>query len=336
MFGRRLQILFAAIVLALLLLSLVARAQVPTPLILRLDRDLKIIVTYPLEVKYGSTVRVFFDITAMNNVSFCNISVRFVLVHEGGSAVLYDRLIVENKMLQAGQQIQVEISFPATVPQPRPPIDPFLELYITVDYVANNKTKSFEYKSAPILVPRTTYAELSSTLANIQQKAALADELAKRVKELELKLADESGKNAVLSEQLKSLSSDWSILKEKIGGLQAENSVLKTRVMELENENYKLQQELASLREEKGNLYSKLTSTQSVYSTTLTEFANLRNKYESLSAEVTTLKIALAVVASTAVALAIALVLLLYRKRKLHSQTSHSQPAQQIPIDDEV
>jgi len=78
----------AAAALALLLLPALASAQTPTPLVLNLDRDLKIIVTYPLEVKYGSTVRVLFDITAMDNVTVNRMWVRFVLVHEGG-AVTY-------------------------------------------------------------------------------------------------------------------------------------------------------------------------------------------------------------------------------------------------------
>jgi regulator of replication initiation timing len=305
----------AAAALALLLLPALASAQTPTPLVLNLDRDLKIIVTYPLEVKYGSTVRALFDITAMDNVTIGRMWVRFVLVHEGGAVTLYDQAIVENKVLQAGYQIQVAVSFQAAVPQPRPPVEPFLELYVTVEYTADNKTKFFEYKSAPILVPRATYEELSSALAAAQQKAALADQLAQRVKELELKLANESGKCVVLSEQLRNLNTEWSALKEKVGGLQAENSALRARAAELESENFKLQQELASLREEKGSLSSKLSSTQDVYSATLAELNSLRSRYENLSAEAGTLKVALAVTASAAAVLAVALALFLAKRR---------------------
>lgn len=299
----------------LLPLAALVLAQTPTPLVLNLDRDLKIIVTYPLEVKYGSAVRVLFDITAMDNVTISKMQVRFVLVHEGGAAVLYDQAIVENKVLPAGYQIQVAVSFQAAVPQPRPPVEPFLELYMTVEYTVDNKTKFFEYKSAPILVPRATYEELSSALAAAQQKAALADQLAQRVRELELKLANESGKCVVLSEQLRNLNSEWSALKEKVGGLQADNSALKARVSELESENLRLQQELAALKEERGSLSSKLSSTQDIYSATLAELNSLRSRYENLSAEAGTLKVALAVTASAAAVLALALALFLAKRR---------------------
>jgi len=305
----------AAVALALLLLPVLAFAQTPTPLVLNLDRDLKIIVTYPLEVKYGSAVRVLFDITATDDVVISKLRVRFVLVHEGGTAVLFDQAIVENKELPAGYQVQVAVSFQAAVPQPRPPVDPFLELYVTVEYLADNKTKFFEYKSAPILVPRATYAELSSALAEAQQKAALADQLAQRVRELELKLANESGKCAALSEQLRSLSGEWNALKERVGGLQAENSALRARIEELQAENSRLRQELVALREEKGSLSSKLTSTQDAYTAVLAELGSLRSKYESLSAEASTLKVALAVTASAAVVMAAALALLLAKRR---------------------
>jgi regulator of replication initiation timing len=298
--------------------------------VLNLDRDLKIIVTYPLEVKYGSTVRVLFDITAMDNVAVNRMRVRFVLVHEGGAVVLYDQAVIENKVLPAGYQLQFAISFQAAVPQPRPPVDPFLELYMTVEYVADNKTKFFEYKSAPILVPRATYGELSSALAAAQQKAALADQLAQRVRELELKLANESGKCAVLSEQLKSLSGDWSALKEKLGGLQAENSALRARVEELESENSRLRQELVALREERGSLSSKLTSAQDAYSAALAELNSLRSKYESLSAEAGTLRVALAATVAALAATA-ALALLLAKKRGAPPALPPSPPPQPAP-----
>ncbi len=305
----------AAAALIVLLLPALAMAQTPTPLVLNLDRDLKIIVTYPLEVKYGSTVRVLFDITAMDNVTIGKLWVRFVLVHEGGAVILYDQAIVENKVLPAGYQIQVAVNFQAAVPQPRPPVEPFLELYMTVEYAADNRTKFFEYKSAPILVPRATYEELSSALAAAQQKAALADQLAQRVRELELKLANESGKCVVLSEQLRNLKTEWSTLKEKVGGLQAENSALKARTAELESENFRLQQELAALKEERGSLSSKLSSTQDIYSATLAELNSLRSRYENLSAEAGTLKVALAVTASATAVLAVALALFLAKRR---------------------
>jgi regulator of replication initiation timing len=321
----------AAAALALLLLPALVSAQTPTPLVLNLDRDLKIIVTYPLEVKYGSTVRVLFDITAMDNVTVNRMWVRFVLVHEGGAVILYDQAVIENKVLPAGYQVQFVISFQAAVPQPRPPVEPFLELYMTVEYVADNKTKFFEYKSAPILVPRATYEELSSALAVAQQKAALADQLAQRVRELELKLANESGKCVVLSEQLRNLNTEWSALKEKVGGLQAENSALRARVAELESENLKLQQELASLREERGSLSSKLSSTQDVYSATLAELNNLRSRYENLSAEAGTLKVALAVTASAAAVLAVALALFLAKRRNTPPIPPPPPPTQQLP-----
>lgn len=319
----------AAAALVVLLLPAFAAAQTPTPLVLNLDRDLKIVVVYPLEVKYGSAVRALFDITATDNVTISEVWVRFVLVYDGRSAVLYDQAIVKDKALPAGHQIQIVVSFQAAVPQPRPPVDPFLELYITVKYAADNGTKFFEYKSAPILVPPATYAELSSELAAARQKAALADELAKRVRELELKLANESGKCTVLGGQLENLTREWSALKEKVGGLQAENSALKARVVELESENLRLRQELAALREERGSLSTRLSSTQDVYSATLAELNSLRSKYENLSAEASVLRVALAVAATAA--LAAALALFLARRRSAPPIPPPPPPPQQPP-----
>lgn len=292
-----------------LLVAASVLAQTPTPLVLNVNRDLKIVVSYPLEVKYSSWVRVVFDVTSITNVTVDKFAVRFVLVHDRGSVTLYEALIIQSKAMAPGSQVQRVIEFQASIPAPRPPADPFLELHLIVNYSVGGVVKFLEYKAPITIVPPATYSELQAALSGARQKAELADQLAKQVKTLEIKLANESGKCAVISEQLKSLSSEWNLLKEKVGALQAENIALKNRISKLEEENSALRIEISSLREEKGGLSSRLTSVQDSYAALEAELDSLKQKYESVLAEASTLKVALAVAASTVVALIVLLVL---------------------------
>lgn len=291
-----------ALVTVVLAVAVLAAAQTPTPLTLNVDRDFKLIATYPLEVKYSSHVRIVLDLTALKNVTIDRLWVRVVLVHETGAVILVDRVLLRTKRLPPGHQYLTTIEFIASIPRPVPPVDPFLELYLTIEYLVNGTPKFFGYKAPISIVARMTYSELTSALADARREAALAAELARRVRELELKLANMSGRCAVLSEQVKKLSSELALLKEKLGMLKAENALLRARVSELEGENVKLRGEVVTLREERGGLASRLTSARESYEA-------LKQSYGALSSEASTLRAALVALAA-AVAVLVALLVL--------------------------
>ncbi|ABL78400.1 hypothetical protein [Thermofilum pendens] len=319
-----------AALLALLVVSAYVSAQTPTPMTINVNRDLKVIATYPLEVKYGSWARLVLDVTALKNVTVNKLRVVIVLVYESGEAVLVDRVLLQGKQMPAGYEYQATIEFQVAVPQP--PVEPFLELYLVLDYSVNDTARYFEYKAPIAMAPRATYGELSAALAEAQRKAYEADRLAEqvsqlsqRVRSLEIALANESGKCSALGEQLRSVSSEWGALKEKAGALKAENDALKARVSELESENARLRSELASLKEEKGSLASRLTSVQESYQSLLTELGSLRQKYESLSFVASALQAALVALA------AVAAVAFLKAPRVARAVKQQSPTAQQLP-----
>lgn len=288
-----------------LLLTPIAAAHTITPLILNVNRELKIVAAYPLEVKYSSWVRIVFDVTSTANVTVREMRVRLVLVHENGAATLFDGSIVRDKRMPPGHQVQRTVEFQASIPAPRPPVDPFLELYITIDYEVDGEARYYEHKSPISIVARATYSELTAALTEAQKKAQLADQLARQVHELELKLANASGVCAVLNEQVKKLRAENNVLKMQVGALQAVNASLSSRVAQLEAENVALRGELFILREERGGLASKLVNVESSYSALLAELNDLRQKYDTLTTEAANLKTALAAAATAAAALAV-------------------------------
>jgi uncharacterized phage infection (PIP) family protein YhgE len=279
--------LVALALFASLLYGQLALGQAPTPMIFNIDRDIKIMVAYPLEVKYGSNVRVLFDIVAMRDVNISAIHVKYVLVYESGSRVVYESDIVANRCMPAGSEKQVEINFQAAIPQP-PPVEPFLELYLTVQYAVGNTSRFFEYKSAPIIVPRSTYQELSSALAAAQSKASQADQLAQQVQQLQseneqlkLRLANETSKSAVLSRRLEEALSDAKILRQQLGEKIGENNELRKRLSLLESENSQLRDEVLKLKTEKTALETRLGDLQGAYNSILGELGSLKGRYET-------------------------------------------------------
>ena len=296
--------------LALLaLLAPLAAAQTPTPLTLNVNRELKVLVVYPLEVKYGSWIRMLFDVTSAANVTVGEMRVRVVFVYESGAVVLFDGPIIQGKPMPPGYQVQRAVEFTVAIPAPRPPVEPFLELYITINYTVDGAPRYYELKAPVSIVVRSTYSELVSALAQAQEKAQLADQLAQQVAALEAKLANATGVCALLAQQAQRLSAENTELKLQLGALRAANASLAARVAKLEAENALLRNELAALREERGGLASRLTSVESSYASLSSEYAALRREYEALAAQALALKVALAAAAAAAAALAAYLVL---------------------------
>ena len=153
------------------LVAALAVAQTLTPLTLNVNRELKIIASYPLEVKYSSRVRMVFDVTSTANLTVRELRVRITLVHEGGAATLYDALLIKDKYMPPGHQVQQAIEFQASIPAPRPPVEPFLEMLIIVNYTVDGIPRYFEHKASISIMTRMTYSELTAALAEAQQKA---------------------------------------------------------------------------------------------------------------------------------------------------------------------
>ena len=323
------------------MLAAVVAAQTPTPLTLNVNRELKIIASYPLEMKYGSWVRIILDVTSMANVTLNDMRVRVVFVHENGVVTLFEGSVIQGKYMPPGYQVQRALEFQVAIPAPRPPVEPFLEMYIVVDYSVDGLARYYEFKAPISIVARATYSELTAALAQAQEKARLADDLSQRVRDLELKLANATGACKVLAEQVAKLSAENNELKLQLGSLRAANTSLSSRVSQLEIENALLKNELASLREEKGSLSSKLVSVESSYSALTGELNSLRQKYEALLAEASNLRVAFAAAAVVALTLAALLALYFRAGRKPmrgapppFNPSSGNRPVEQTSLED--
>lgn len=310
-----------AMAIATLLLSSTAFSQTPTPLSINFDRDFKLIMAYPLEVKYGSRVRVLFDLTALRDALVNTLYVKFVLVHEGGAVTLFEGNLLKLKAFTQGEQYHTSIEFQAAIPAPQPPKDPFIELTVKMNYTVDSTGKFYEYRAPISLVPRLTYAELSDQLAKAQEKAKLADALAAELSNTKLRLANESGRASALSDVVsklmaenKALANRISELTERIGALESENSALKAERESLRRELETLKSENAALREERSGLSSRLTNIEDLYSLATKELESLRKEYDRVLAESNNLKIGLAV---TLTAFAAALAAVILRGRRI-------------------
>ncbi|RLF05757.1 MAG: hypothetical protein DRK00_03570 [Thermoprotei archaeon] len=295
------------------LLAAVAAAQIPTPLSLKVDGDLEVAAVYPLEVKYGSWARVVIEVRAFRNLTVNELRVKLVLVHERGRATLVDRIVLKNETMAAGERREVDVGFRATAPAA--PLEPFIEMRLTLSYAVNEAAKHVEYRASIAVAPRQTYAELRRQLEEALEKASLVDELKDEVEELRLKLANESGRCSILSEQLEALKAEAASLREELASLRTEASLLRDMISRLEEENRKLRAENAALREERRGLSSRLASVQDSYELLAERLSELRGEYERLLAECTALKAGLAAATVLAVALAAALVYPWARRR---------------------
>lgn len=292
--------LFPVCVVPALMAALVI-AEVPTPLLLDVDGDLGITAVYPLEVKYGSWARAVFRVTAFRELTVLKLRVRLILVYERGSAVLADRVLLENESMAAGERRDAALRFRASIPTAT--VEPFIEMRLTLEYAVNGSTRHIEYKAPIALVPRQTYAELRRQLEEARRNASLVDELVKELESLKLRLANESGRCSALSEQLEALSAEAASLREEVGNLRAEAALLRDRISRLEEENRRLRAENSALREERSGLSSKLASMQDSYELLIAQMSELRKECERLAAESSALKIALVVAAVLASAL---------------------------------
>ncbi|RLF01933.1 MAG: hypothetical protein DRK00_10690, partial [Thermoprotei archaeon] len=218
-----------SLILAVAACILAATSTAP-PLAVNLDGNLKLVLAYPLEVKYGSWVKVYLDLTAMEDVVVEELRVRFVLIHERGCSTIFDRVLVESKPLARGEQYQANIAFRVVVP--RPPLEPLLQLCIELRYTVNSSLRYFEYKAPAAVVPYCTYEELSQQLEEALEKASLADELAGEVEELRVEVANLTGRCEALEEVLDTMSAERASLVKRIGELQAEKGALESRVRE--------------------------------------------------------------------------------------------------------
>lgn len=269
--------------LVIALLTLTALAQPPTPLVLRTD-EVKIVAVYPLEVKYCSWTRIVLDLTALANLTVHEFRVRVVLVTERGSFTLLDRKLLANANLSRGRELQWSVEFQASVPQP-PPVDPFLELYLYVDYTAGAGRRVLEYKSPVTLVPPQTYEELRRALSAAQEKAAQVDKLKGEVSALQQRLSAETNRSAVLASVLSSIQAENAELRKQLQQLTAENGALKANVTLLLSELERLRREEARLLSEKGELERQLASLRG-------EHSGLRSQYAALAGELSALRAA--------------------------------------------
>lgn len=306
------------IVIVTLLLSNVAISQTPTPLSINFDRDFKLIMAYPLEIKYGNRVRVVLDLTALRDAFVNILYVKFVLVHENGAVTLFERNLLRLEDFAQGEQYHTSIEFQAAIPTPQPPRDPFVELTVKINYTVDSTEKLYEYRASISLVHRLTYAELSDQLAKAQEKAELADKLAAELNSLKLKLANESGKASALSNVVNDLMAERKVLINRIseltgriGALENENSALKAELESLGKELDRLKSENAALREERSGLSSRLTNIEDLYSLATKELSNLKKEYDKVLAESNNLKIGLA---ATLTAFAVALIAMILHK----------------------
>ena len=241
---------------------------------------MKLVLAYPLEVKYGSWVKVNLDLTAMEDVVVEELRVKFVLIHERGSTTLLDELLLESTPLARGEQYQADVVFRVSVP--RPPVEPVLQLYIKLSYMVNSSSRYFEYKAPIALVPYCTYEELSRQLEEALERASLADELADEVEELKVELANLTGRCETLEEVLSKVNAEKMRLAERVEELQAEKGALENRVEELEMEINKLRLENERLREERSGLNLKLSDMQGRYSSLSSELESLKWEYRQL------------------------------------------------------
>ncbi len=292
-----------------LLLSCTAFSQTLTPLSINFDRDFKLIMAYPLEVKYGSRVRVILDLTALRDALVNTLYVKFVLVHEGGSVTLFEGTLLKFKAFTQGEQYHTSIDFQAAIPAPQPPRDPFVELTMKMNYTVGTTEKFYEYRASISLVPRLTYTELTDQLARAQEKAKLADALAAELSNIRLKLANESGRASALSGVVNELMAENKALSNRIGMLESENSALKAELESLRKELETLRSENAALREERSGLFSRLTNIEDLYSLATKELASLKKEYDKVLAESNNLKIGLAITLTAFAATLIAVIL---------------------------
>ncbi|MEM2217861.1 MAG: hypothetical protein QW731_05725, partial [Thermofilaceae archaeon] len=206
-------------VITMLFISNIAISQTPTPLSINFDRDFKLVMAYPIEIKYGSRVRVVLDLTALRDAFVNTLYVKFVLVHENGAVTLFERSLLGPKDFTQGEQYHTSIEFQAAIPTPQPPKDPFIELTVKMNYTVDSTEKFYEYRASISLVHRLTYAELSDQLAKAQEKAELADKLAVELNNLKLKLANESGRASALSNVVNDLMAEHKALINRISEL---------------------------------------------------------------------------------------------------------------------
>lgn len=294
-----------------------AWAQPPTPLVIRLE-DVKLVAVYPLEVKYGSWTRILLDLTALANMTVKEVRARVVLVTERGAFTLLDRRLLANVNLTQGQQLQWSLEFQASIPQP-PPVEPFLELYITADYTTHQGRRVLEYKSPVTLVPQLTYEELYRAYAAAQAKAAQADQLQRELSVLQQRLAAETNKSSILSSVLQVLQAENAELRRRVELLVSENSALRANLSILGSELAKLRETAQRLLAERGDLESRLASLsgehtrlRDQYTMVLSELGALRSSYERLLSESGLLK---GILASLVVAAAFLTVYYFKRRR---------------------
>ncbi|MEM1516516.1 MAG: hypothetical protein QXU91_07865 [Thermofilum sp.] len=299
------RLLPALAALALATLALSALAQPPTPLVLR-TAEVKIVAVHPLEVKYGSWTRIILDFTALANISVSELRARVVLVTERGSFTLLDRKLLSKANLSRGQELQWSLEFQASAPQP-PPVEPFLELYLYVNYTVNGEKRVLEHKSPVTLVPPQTYEELQRALAAAQEKAAQADKLRGELSSLQQKLSAETNRSALLASMLSSFQAENAELRKQVQQLAAENGALKANLTLLLSELERLRREQARLVSEKSELERQLASLagehsglRSQYAALAVELNALRAAYEKLLSETGLLRGVLAILAVAA------------------------------------
>ncbi len=256
------------------------------------NKYLDFTLEYPMEAKYGSIVNYHIHLTALENITINSIRFTVVFIHDRGSTTLFNSTILSSKKLVEGESYERLIQVRAQLNYV--PSEPYLKAYVSVNYTSNGEDNLMYLKLTTTIVRSETYEELQDKVRRLEGLEDEVDRLNRQISELRLNLTYlESNLSMALGryEELRNILENVSrekldLLKELIK-LTNETGILKAKVNALNEENVRLREELSYERARVEDLMQKLGDVYGRYNLTLSEFNDLKNKYSTLSSELT-------------------------------------------------